>query len=123
VQTMGYLSLLILLYKITPFRTLLNVFAPVGQMAFTNYLSQSIITSIIFYAMGWFGYLQRYQVYEVVAGIWLFQIIFSTIWLKYFLFGPFEWAWRSLTYLKIQPFKKVRGNVAMETVSGTASNL
>jgi len=123
VQTMGYLSLLILLYKVTPFRAVLNRFAPVGQMAFTNYLSQSIITSIFFYGMGWYGLLQRYQVYEVVLAIWIFQIIFSTIWLKYFLFGPFEWVWRSLTYLKLQPIKRVREDVPIETVSGTAANL
>jgi uncharacterized protein len=110
-QTMGYLSLFIMLYKVTPFRAVFNVLAPVGQMAFTNYLSQSIVTSIFFYGMGWFGYLQRYQVYEVVAVIWIFQIIFSNIWLKYFLFGPFEWVWRSLTYLKLQPIKREQTEV------------
>jgi uncharacterized protein len=106
IQTLGYLSLFILLYKITPFRKILNIFVPVGQMAFSNYLMQSIITSIFFYGMGWYGYLQRYQLYEVVLSIWIFQIIFSHIWLRYFLFGPFEWLWRSLTYKKLQPFKK-----------------
>jgi uncharacterized protein len=105
-QTMGYLSLLILMYKAIPFRRILNVFVPVGQMAFTNYLSQSIITSIIFYGFGLFGKLQRYEVYFVVGSIWLFQIIFSNIWLRYFRFGPFEWLWRSLTYLKKQPMKR-----------------
>ncbi len=105
-QTMGYLSLLILLYKVIPFRKILNIFAPVGQMAFTNYLMQSIIMSTIFYGMGWFGQLQRYEIYYVVVGVWIFQIIFSHIWLRYFLFGPFEWLWRSLTYLHKPPFKK-----------------
>jgi len=122
-QTMGYLSLLILLYKVAPIRSILNIFTPVGQMAFTNYLSQSIITTVIFYIMGWYGSFQRYQIYEIVFGIWAFQIIFSTIWLKYFLFGPFEWVWRSLTYQKAQPFIRVRENVAPDSVSGTAANL
>ena len=105
-QTTGYLSLLILLYKAIPFRKILNVFAPVGQMAFTNYLSQSIITSIVFYGFAVYGTLQRYEVYYVVGAIWLFQIISSHIWLRYFRFGPFEWVWRSLTYLQKQPMKK-----------------
>ena len=105
-QTMGYLSMLVLLYKIIPFRKILNIFAPVGQMAFTNYLMQSIIMAIIFYGMGWYGQLQRYQIYYVVLGVWIFQIIFSHIWLRYFLFGPFEWLWRSLTYLHKPPFIK-----------------
>lgn len=107
-QTMGYLSLLILLYKIIPFRKVLNIFVPVGQMAFTNYLMQSIIMSTIFLGMGWYGKLQRFEIYYVVAGVWIFQIIFSHVWLRYFLFGPFEWLWRSLTYMRKQPFLKRR---------------
>ena len=107
VQTLGYLSLLILLYKINPLKWIFRIFVPVGQMAFSNYLGQSIITSVIFLGFGWFGRLQRYEIYEIAAAIWVFQIVFSHIWLKYFIFGPFEWVWRSLTYQKIQPFKRV----------------
>ena len=105
-QTVGYLSLLILLYKVTPVKKMLMVFAPVGQMAFTNYLVQSIIAAIIFYGMHWYGMLQRYEVYYIVGGIWIFQIIFSHVWLRYFLFGPFEWLWRTLTYWQLQPMRK-----------------
>ena len=116
-QTMGYLSLLILLYKVIPFRKLLSIFAPVGQMAFTNYLMQSIIMSTIFLGMGWFGKLQRYEVYFVVVGVWIFQIIFSHIWLRYFTFGPFEWLWRSLTYLRKQPFIKRNKPTSLQDVT------
>ena len=76
-------------------------------MAFTNYLSQSIITSTIFYGFGLFAKLQRYEIYYVVAAVWLFQIITSHIWLRYYKFGPFEWVWRSLTYLKKQPMRRI----------------
>ena len=81
---------------------------PVGQMAFTNYLMQSLLCGIVFNAYGFkmFGQLQRYETYLVVFAIWIFQILYSNIWMRYFLFGPFEWAWRSLTYWKIQPFVK-----------------
>jgi uncharacterized protein len=75
-------------------------------MAFTNYLSQSIITSTIFYGFVLFGKFQRYEIYYVLGAIWLFQIITSHIWLRYFKFGPFEWIWRSLTYLQLQPMKR-----------------
>lgn len=105
-QTMGYLSLIILLYKIVPFRKAFNLLVPVGQMAFSNYLMQSIITSILFLGFGYFGKFERHELYEIVIVIWVFQILFSHIWLKYFLFGPFEWLWRSLTYKKLQPFLK-----------------
>ena len=90
-------------------RRLLTMLARVGQMAFTNYLSQSIFCVLIFYGFGfgYFGKMERYQIYIVVGGIWLFQLVFSTIWLKYFLFGPFEWVWRTLTYWKKQPMRRV----------------
>jgi len=120
-QTTGYLSLLILLYKVIPFRKVLSIFAPVGQMAFTNYLSQSIITSIFFYGFGWYARLQRYEVYYVVGAIWLFQVIFSNIWLRYFLFGPFEWVWRNLTYLQKQPMRKPRQAPITEPVVAVES--
>jgi uncharacterized protein len=84
----------------------MDIFAPVGQMAFTNYLMQSIITSIVFYGFNLFGRLERFELYYVVGAIWVFQIIFSHIWLRYFSFGPFEWVWRALTYLKRPPFVK-----------------
>ena len=113
-QTLGYLSGLILLYKWLPFRKLFNVLAPVGQMAFTNYLSQSIITSVIFYGFGLFGALQRYELYYIVAAIWGFQVVFSHIWRRYFRFGPFEWLWRSLTYWKKQPMKLATGKEELQ---------
>ncbi len=115
-QTLGYLSLLILLYKITPVKKLLHVFAPVGQMAFTNYLSQSIITSAIFYALGYYSTLQRYEVYYIVVGIWIFQLVFSHIWMRYFLFGPFEWVWRSLTYLYRPPMRRNKETLTAQSV-------
>jgi len=105
-QTMGYLSALILLYKWMPFRKVFNLFSPVGQMAFTNYLSQSIITSIVFYGFGLFASLQRYQLYYIVVAVWAFQLVFSYLWLRYYQFGPFEWLWRSLTYWTKQPMRK-----------------
>jgi uncharacterized protein len=47
-------------------------------------------------------------VYYTVFGIlvFIFQIIFSTLWLRYFNYGPFEWLWRSGTYGKWQVFWK-----------------
>lgn len=82
--------------------------AAVGQMALTNYISQSIICAILFFGVGFalFNELQRYQLYYVVFGIWVFQLIISPIWLKRFRFGPLEWIWRSLTYQKKQPLKR-----------------
>ena len=79
--------------------------AAVGRMALTNYIGQSVICSFLFYGhgLGWFGQFERVELLGVVGCIWIFQIIFSLIWLRFFRFGPLEWAWRSATYLKFQP--------------------
>ncbi|WP_162946360.1 DUF418 domain-containing protein [Chitinophaga barathri] len=105
---LGHLGLLMLLYKYGVAKGFLKLMASVGQMAFTNYLMQSIICGFIFYGAGlrWYGAMERYELYIVTGCVWIFQVIFSNIWLKYYRFGPFEWVWRSLTYWKKQPFKR-----------------
>jgi uncharacterized protein len=105
-RALGIFGTIMLLYKSGVFKWLFSLFRPVGQMAFTNYLSQSLICAIFFYGFKMFNQLQRYEIYLVVGAIWLFQIVFSHIWMRYFLFGPFEWMWRSLTYWKQQPMKR-----------------
>jgi uncharacterized protein len=110
--TCGHIALIMLFVKsgILPF--LQKSLAAVGQMAFTNYVMHSIICNIIFlgYGFSMFGKLQRYELYFIVISIWVFQLIASPIWLKYFRFGPLEWVWRSLTYWQQQPFKKTAKN-------------
>jgi uncharacterized protein len=112
-MAMGHVSFILVLYKLRIAGFLLKLLSNVGQMAFTNYLMQSLICTFIFYGYGLalFGKLERYQLYEVVAAVWVFQVIFSAIWLQFFRFGPFEWLWRSLTYWKRQPFLKESGTV------------
>ena len=107
-RSIGFFGLVMTLYKSGLFKWLFNLMRPVGQMAFTNYLLQSLIGGIIFYGVGFgqFGQMQRYQLYIVVGLVWVFEIILSHIWLRYFRFGPFEWLWRSLTYWKKQPLLK-----------------
>jgi uncharacterized protein len=105
--TMGHVGLFMLFIKSGILRFLQKSLAAVGTMALTNYLTHSIVTSAIFYGDGFsmYGKLQRYELYYIVAGIWIFQLIVSPIWLKYFLYGPAEWIWRSLTYQKMQAFR------------------
>jgi len=112
-RSMGIFGLIMLMYKTGIFGWFFSVFRPVGQMALTNYLSQSLICGFYFngYGLGMFGQLQRYQLYYVVVVIWVFQIIISHLWMRYFYYGPFEWMWRSLTYWQAQPFR--RGSMLM----------
>ena len=105
---LGHASVLILLVKGGSLRWLTDRLAAVGQMAFSNYISHSIIYALVFYAPGlrMFGQLQRYQLYYVVLGIWILNLAWSPIWLRHFRFGPLEWCWRSLTYWKRQPMRR-----------------
>jgi uncharacterized protein len=105
--TLGHLAVFMMLAKSGGLRWLTARLAAIGQTAFSNYIFQSVLTAFFFtgYGFGYFGMLQRYQLYYVVAVIWLFQLILSPIWLRHFRFGPLEWAWRSLTYWQRQPMR------------------
>lgn len=107
-RTLGCFGFVMLLYQSGIFKWLFKLLQPVGQMAFTNYLTQSLFVGLFFYGIGLgkFGHLQRYEIYFVVAVVWLVQIIWSNIWLHYFRFGPLEWLWRSLTYWHKPSIKK-----------------
>ncbi|MEJ2112364.1 MAG: DUF418 domain-containing protein [Flavobacteriaceae bacterium] len=105
--TMGHIGLFMLFIKSGILKFLQNALAAVGKMALTNYLMHTIICTTFFlgYGFGMFGKLQRYELYYVVLAIWIVQLIYSPIWLKYFRYGPAEWLWRSLSYMKKQPFR------------------
>jgi uncharacterized protein len=104
--TMGHVGLFMLFIKSGIFNFLQKSLAAVGKLALSNYLMHSIVTSIIFYGDGFslYGRLQRYELYYIVAALWIFQLIASPIWLRYYQYGPAEWIWRSLTYQKRQRF-------------------
>lgn len=103
----GWASLVLLLYRSGVGMWLWRGLTAVGQMAFTNYLMQTVLCTLFFYGygLGYFGDLRLYQLYFVVAEVWLMQLVFSVVWLHYFRFGPLEWLWRSLTYGKRQPMR------------------
>jgi len=81
--------------------------AAVGRTAFTNYLLQTVIATTVFYGhgLGLFGSVTRVEQYAIVAAIWAVQVPLSVLWLRYFRFGPVEWAWRTLTYGEAQPMR------------------
>lgn len=111
---LGTVALLLVLLKTNSFKWLFRRIAPVGQMALSNYLLTSIAMMIVFVwgPWHWYGYVEYYKIYYAVAAMWLFNIVFSSLWLRSFEFGPFEWLWRSLTYWKLQPMR-VRGTAAV----------
>lgn len=104
----GHVGLIMLFCKSPILKWLKNSLAAVGKMALTNYIMHSIFAMFIFTGAGFglFGTFQRFELLYIVFAIWVFQLIVSSIWLKYYQYGPLEWIWRNLSYLKMHPFKK-----------------
>ncbi len=107
-MAIGHIGLIMVFCKIPYGRWLKNRLGAAGKMALTNYIMHSVICMFVFTGVGFslFGKLQRYELLYVVFSIWIFQLIISPIWLKYFYYGPLEWLWRNLSYGKRHPFRK-----------------
>jgi uncharacterized protein len=105
--SLAVLSIILLVVKSGVFRTFQSMLAAVGRTALSNYLLTSILCQSIFLCGPWqlYGKLEYYQYNYVVLVIWMINLIGSTLWLRAFRFGPMEWVWRSLTYLKLQPMR------------------
>ena len=107
-MVLGHLGLFLIIIRGGWFKAAQRVLAAVWQMALSNYIAQTLICTLIFFGfgLGMFNQLERHQLFYVVAGIWLLELIWSPIWLKQFRFGPLEWLWRSLTYWEAQPLRR-----------------
>jgi uncharacterized protein len=100
---MFYITVIYKIVQTSIGKRILKYLIPMGRMALTNYLSQTIIMIVIFYNFGFnlFGRVGLIQTMGIAILILAGQIILSNIWLRYFKFGPLEWLWRSLTYKKM----------------------
>lgn len=101
--TLGYISLLTLLWQSKRMRGFLNGFAPVGKMALSNYLFQTVFSMLIFYGVG-FGFAGKVGYLVCILFVLLtfgWQVGFSHWWLARYKFGPVEWIWRQMTYGKV----------------------
>ncbi len=100
-----YLWVIGWIYYKTKWKNLLLPLKYVGRMALTNYLMQSFIGLILFSSIGFKLYetLSPSKTFITAILVFIFQVIFSKVWLKYFRFGPLEWIWRCLTYKELLP--------------------
>jgi uncharacterized protein len=106
--SLAYASLLILLARFG-LKLILTPLACAGRMAFTNYLTQTLIMTTIFYGgrgLGWYGQIGWPEMWMIIGGVWVAQLIWSPLWLSVFRMGPLEWAWRCLTYKRMVPLLK-----------------
>ncbi len=95
-----YMTSIVRLMKRPAVAKILMPLRYVGQMALTNYLTQCVFGSLIFYGHG-LGLVQKVgPVTCVLLTVVIFgvQIPFSKHWLGKNQYGPCEWGWRRLTY-------------------------
>jgi uncharacterized protein len=106
-MSLGYLAWIVRGLQSVRWASALAWFAPAGRMALTNYLLQSIVCTWLFYGygLGYFEKLPRVWHVPLVLVLFALQVLASRWWLRRFRFGPMEWVWRSLTYLKAQPMR------------------
>ncbi|MHC4126644.1 MAG: DUF418 domain-containing protein [Planctomycetota bacterium] len=82
--------------------------ASVGRLTLSVYLLQSVVAAAIMYWWGWgrFNDFTRPELIALVVAICIGLVALSVVWLRFFVIGPFEWMWRSLTYGRWQPMLK-----------------
>ena len=104
---LGYSAALLLAAQTSRGKTVLAPLATIGRLTLTAYLTQTLMFTTLFYGYG-FG--QIYRLGPVAVTCWAVaffavQLVASLWWSKRFLFGPVEWLWRSVSYLKWQPLR------------------
>lgn len=92
VQTTGLIALF---YGLRPqLKPVAACLQRVGRTALSSYLLQSVCGVILFEYLGYFNRFDRLTLLALVPLMWLINILFSTLWLRYFSQGPVEWLWR-----------------------------
>lgn len=110
---LGYIGAVMLMLHSHGALARIRLLAPFGRMALSNYLTQSLVFSLLFYAhgMGLWGIGRTAQV-GIALGLCALQIGLSHWWLARYQYGPVEWLWRALTYLTWPPMRRQsRGQV------------
>lgn len=108
---MSYAAGLVLLMQYSRWQRILSPLGAMGRTALTVYVSQCVIFSTLFYGYG-FGLDERVGpagIFGYAALIYATQLAICVWWMNRFAFGPLEWVWRTLTYLKPQPMRQSGG--------------
>lgn len=77
-----------------------------GRMALTNYLLQAALLDAL--SSGYGAHLKLRPLVYSVCAVALFTLVgvTSRAWLARFRFGPLEWLWRMVTYLRVYPVRR-----------------
>jgi len=103
-----YVSGFMLLYYKTSSQKVLDRMAPVGRMSVTNYMFQGLIGVLLFYGFGLNLAVELSLLQCLLVGLVIYAILiaYSNWWIKRFYYGPVEWIWRILTWMKPIPLKR-----------------
>jgi uncharacterized protein len=118
--TLGHIALINLVVKSVMGSTILTPLKAAGRMAFSLYFMQQIIGLWILFAPWGFNLWGRYGHAELAAiatAVIAAQIVFANIWMRFFVAGPLEWLWRSLSYVKWQTFRDRKPVAVTESVT------
>jgi uncharacterized protein len=109
--TLGHIALVNLVVKSVAGSNVLAPFKAAGRMAFSLYFMQQIVGLWILFAPFAFGLWGKYShagLAAIATAVIVGQIVFANIWMRFFVAGPLEWLWRSLAYVRWQPFRRTR---------------
>jgi len=115
-MTAGYVAAFALMWQSPSLQRVLAGLVPIGQMALTNYLLQTVLNYLLFFGFG-LGLMGRTGVAECVALsviLFLGQVAFSQWWMHRFRYGPVEWLWRWWTYRTRPALVRVRGGIQVK---------
>ncbi len=105
--TLAYASGLALLFVNPRWTQAVRALAPLGQMALTWYLLQTLFGIWLFYGFMPGPHLMGKIGPAWIAVVWVvgyaMQVGLAHAWMRRFRFGPAEWLWRTLTYWQVQP--------------------
>ena len=107
---LGYSALVLALCSSSRGARFVGWAGPVGRMAFSNYVAQSLMLGWVFYGygLGLFNRLSPSQGLLLAVLLYAVQAVLSWLWLKRFRYGPLEWLWRTLTYGKAEAIGRTR---------------
>lgn len=105
---LAYLSGILSLVERNPSHPIAIALSRLGRMGLTGYLLESTMMSALMshWGMAWFGTTTWSQRAGIVVVIYLCILAFANFWMSRFQYGPIEWLWRSLTYLKWQSIRR-----------------
>ncbi|WP_075742282.1 MULTISPECIES: DUF418 domain-containing protein [Actinoalloteichus] len=104
-MSLAYASLFLLLLRTPVGPVLSGLFAPLGRLALTNYLSATVLFVTFGALLGLRGSDDWGTAALLGTAILVVQAVWSPLWLRSFRYGPLEWAWRCVTYWRLLPIR------------------